>query len=116
MTSRRRPDDDDEWLRAAVERTLGPLRESGIFLAIFSTDYVKDARAVLELGLAILLDKPIALVIRPGQVIPTNIRRLAVAVEELDPDRPDAPAARAAIERITAAAAIWELEHGRTPP
>lgn len=81
-----RADDDEQaqqaYCRAAVRRSLPGISESAIFLAILSQNYEKDALAVLQFGLAILLDKPIYLLVKRGTRLAENVRRLARGIEE----------------------------------
>lgn len=76
--------DRDRWLREAVRRNLQPMRESAIFLALFTQDYEKDAVAVLQFGLAVLLDKPIYITMPRGTRLPENVRRIAKGIGEYD--------------------------------
>lgn len=76
--------DRDRWLREAVRRNLPPMRESAMFLALFTENYEKDATAVLQFGLAVLLDKPIYLVMPRGTHLPENLRRIAKGIGEYD--------------------------------
>ena len=79
------PSDDaefQEWLQAAVKRNLEPLKESAMFLALFTMDFERDALPVLQFGLAVLLDKPIYLLAPKDRPIPDNVRRLAHAIAE----------------------------------
>lgn len=74
----------EEYVRAAVRRNLPKIEESAIFLAIMSDDYEKDAVACLQFGLAVLLDKPIYLLVKRGMKIAENVRRMAHGLEEYD--------------------------------
>jgi hypothetical protein len=38
----------------------------------------------MQLGMAVVLDKPIYLIVKRGTPIPKNVRRLAYAIEEFD--------------------------------
>jgi hypothetical protein len=76
----------EDYARAAVRRTLDALTGSAIFLAIFSQDYEENAVAVLQFGLAVLLDKPIYLLCPEGRHLPENVKRLARAIEYYRPD------------------------------
>ncbi len=69
------------WLRASVRRNLGRLQESAIFLAVFTTNFEEDAEAVMQFGLAVLLDKPIYLLVKEGTALNANVRRLARGIE-----------------------------------
>lgn len=81
-------DRDAELLAWAKTATRG-LPESSIFLQLFNekfrSDPLSEPAAVIQLGLAVLLDKPILLLVPKGARLPANLRRLATAIEEFDP-------------------------------
>lgn len=72
----------EDYLREAIRRNLPPLKSSTIFLALYSENYERDAIAVLQFGLAVLLDKPIYILVKAGEPIRENVRRLARGIEE----------------------------------
>ena len=47
-----------------------------------------DPKLCLELGAAILFDKPIVVLVPEGRVLPANLKRVASAVVEGDPSDP----------------------------
>ncbi|MCC7423798.1 MAG: hypothetical protein IT428_26330 [Planctomycetaceae bacterium] len=47
-----------------------------------------DAKIAVELGAAILLDKPIIVAVVRGTEVPEKLRRLADSIVEVDPDNP----------------------------
>lgn len=77
-------DASEKWLREEVRRNLPRIQDSAIFLALFTNNYEKDALAVLQFGLAVLLGKPIILVMPRGTKLPENVRRLAKGIGEYD--------------------------------
>jgi len=84
---------DPEW-QAYVTRTqteLLPMIEgSSIGLSIVPTSPDKvDIKFAVELGLMIMLDKPIIMVVAPNQVIPEKLRRVADDIVVHDPEHPD---------------------------
>jgi len=48
-----------------------------------------DIKFAVELGLMIMLDKPIIMVIQPNQVLPEKLRRVADDIVVHDPEHPD---------------------------
>lgn len=74
----------EQSLRDAVRRNLPPMKNSAIFLAIMTDNYERDSLAVLQFGLAVLLDKPIYILVRKGHPIAENVRRLASGIEEYE--------------------------------
>lgn len=90
--------EDTEWLRQAVERSGEKIAASTIFLSLFTEGYAKDPVAVLQLGIAVALDKPIHILAPYGVELPANIRRLARTVSRYDPD--DIESLKAATESV----------------
>jgi hypothetical protein len=60
-------------------------KDSAVFLNLWSdtmaTDPSSDPGPVMQLGYAMLLDKPIVIVAPHGSTIPDNVRRVAKAIE-----------------------------------
>jgi len=71
----------DEALRKAVERTFDKVESSAIFVPLFTKAYSRDPRALMELGMALVLDKPIYLLVQRDTKLPENLRRLACGIE-----------------------------------
>jgi hypothetical protein len=96
---------DPEWqaYQTHVRTNVVPMiRDSELTISLVPTDPADvDVKFAVELGLSIMLDKPIVLVVDPTTVIPDRLRRVA---DEIVVGRPDEPGARdrltAAIERI----------------
>jgi hypothetical protein len=75
---------NEDFLRQAVRRSAEKMSDSALFLALFTKDYERDAVAVLQLGLAVLLDKPMGFMVQKGTPIPENVRRMARAIVEYE--------------------------------
>ena len=65
-----------------LARLRAKLDDSALFVSLVSEAYLRDASCLLQLGMAVALDKPIYLAVKRGTVIPENFRRLARAIEE----------------------------------
>jgi len=50
---------------------------------------IEEVLPVLQMGLAVYLDKPIVILAPRGTLIPGNLRAMATAIEEFDPADPD---------------------------
>lgn len=87
-----KPDDMDQegydWLINAADRNCAMIDDSKVFLSLFSRDMTKDAIPCLQLGLAMMLDKPIIVVARPEDEIPENLQNVATAIFQGDPADP----------------------------
>lgn len=88
----------NEWLVASIKRNLKPMADSTMFVQLFSGGVEEDPNAVLQLGMAMMLDKPIALVVLDGVKVPKNIEKVAIAIERVSRDDPEM--ARKASEKI----------------
>lgn len=73
---------DDEMFRRFEREVMPQIKNSAITISICASD--PDAKQCLELGAAILFDKPIVLFVPAGQTIPANLRRVASAIVEGD--------------------------------
>jgi hypothetical protein len=82
--------DDPEfkaWL-ASVEREMLPkMKDSAVSLAIFSGTI--DAKICVEIGAAILLDKPIILLVPNDKLLPAALARAATKIVRGDLTDPD---------------------------
>ena len=79
----------DEWLKKVNEADGKRIRESSMFMGVVSKNFVDDPRCAFQIGLAILLNKPIGLLVVDGQEIPEPLRKIAAAIEVCDTDDKD---------------------------
>ena len=79
----------DEFVRRCREELVPKIAGSDIFVSITpeSPDKV-DIKFAVELGLAIMLNKPICAVIRPGTKVPEKLTRVVDRFVELDLNDP----------------------------
>lgn len=77
----------ETWRRLTqtVDRSGKALEGCTVFMSLFTPGYQKDPKALLELALAVALDKPIYILASAGTPIPENMRRLARGIEVFDP-------------------------------
>jgi hypothetical protein len=73
-------DEIKEWAKKAVDRSLGPIGKSAVFLALSPDKMKDDPLPILQMGLAVLLDKPIIILAREGEPIPSNVQKIALEV------------------------------------
>lgn len=64
------------WVKNA-----GKLEGTDVFLSLFTEGYKEDYKCLAELGLAIMLDKPIALLVEKGTKVPENLKKIAIIEE-----------------------------------
>jgi hypothetical protein len=100
------PDEEREWERFVHHMrrsSLEGITRSAVFLSLVPSTDEPDIQFACELGLAILMDKPVIALAMPGREVPPGLRRVAHAVIELrhDPDTPEGEAEmREAIEPL----------------
>ena len=75
-----------ERLRKIAKGSGKKIEQSSIFLSIFTENYENDPVPALQLGLAMIMDKPIVLVVPEGVIVPENIKKVAQAIEYFDRD------------------------------
>ena len=80
----------DELKKAAKENRK-QIESSGTFLALHTGNFRKDPDPIIlmQLGLAVLLDKPFLTVAERGVPVSGNLKKLG-AVEFFEPNRPNA--------------------------
>jgi len=76
------PRDRDPFLEAA-RRELDPKMRSSTFVVTVNPAGPIDPKIAIETGYAVLLDKPIILVVAPGLTVNAGLRRIAREVVEL---------------------------------
>ena len=75
----------DAALKRAAQRNFDKIRDSHVFCVLFNESMVEKVVPLLQMGLAVYLDKPICLLVPRGATVPINLRRMATAIEEFDP-------------------------------
>lgn len=89
------PDEHDEfqqWVRHQRESNIKALSESAMVFSVFNEDAAKrDIEYMLQTGAAVILDKPILLLVAPGMqdAIPAKLRLIADEIVEVSLDDVD---------------------------
>lgn len=74
---------EDELKRIA--RYCGPkIENSKVFVSLVSKNYIDDPVCALQLGIAILLGKPLAVIAMDGAEIPETLRKIAFHVDQVE--------------------------------
>lgn len=73
--------DEDEFYRSARNEMFPKLKESVLSVVIAADP---DPKLCLEIGAAILFDKPIVVLVPDGRKIPSNLSRIASAIVQGD--------------------------------
>jgi hypothetical protein len=71
------------WETHVREEVLPKMQASALTVSI-APDGKPDIKYAVELGMSLMLDKPIIIVTEPGQAIPARLRRVADKVIEVD--------------------------------
>lgn len=74
-----------QHLQDVVENSGRKIDGSAAFVSIFTAHFSESPQATLEFGIAVLLGKPIYLLLAKGTPVNENVRRLARGIEEYDP-------------------------------
>lgn len=77
-------DKDIEKLKKIAAESAKGLNQSQIMISIFTESYKKDPVTLIQLGMSILMDKPMAFVVPYGVQVPENIIAVAKAIEYYD--------------------------------
>lgn len=89
----------DEELKKVAQECADKIAQSAAFLVIFNQSMVDDVVPLIQMGLAVYMDKPIYLVVPEGIDIPPNLRRLALKIEYFK--RELSPAGKRSLEEAT---------------
>lgn len=82
--------DDHKKLKEAFDRNYEALKGSAVFVSLYHPNMANETIPVLQLGLAVLLNKPIIVAAEPGTLIPANLLKLAVGQVQMDRNNPEA--------------------------
>jgi hypothetical protein len=79
----------DEFFKHAREEMFPKMKSSALSVTIVPPDGADpDPKLCMELGAAILFDKPIILMVPAGRTIPANLRRVAATIVQGDMSDP----------------------------
>lgn len=92
----------NEEFKAVAKRNIEGVDSSALFMSLYSPDAQDDPMVMIQIGAAVMKDKPIALLAIKGVKIPQHLRTLAFHIEEVE--KVDSVALRQAADRIMAAA------------
>ena len=79
--------DFDDFLKRAEAEMFPKMQDSAMSVVIFRAK--PDPKLAIEVGAAILMDKPLILVVQPGEVVPPVLARISSAIVEGKLDDPD---------------------------
>lgn len=76
-------------LLESAQRDMFPKMEQSLFVLVIACE-APDAKIALEIGAAVLLDKPLLIVVPKGRTISPGLRRIARSIVEVDCESPEA--------------------------
>lgn len=79
------------WLQRVQDTLVPEMRRSGVVASVVPVRTDVDAKYAVELGLAIMLDKPLVMMVQPGAPIPP---KLALVADKIIPVNWDDPGSR----------------------
>ena len=81
--------EEQEQLLKVVKSSAEKMKGSGTFISLFTHHYEKDPACLMQLSLAILMDKPMLFLVPNGQVLPEKLKKIADDWEYYDPKERD---------------------------
>lgn len=78
----------DAWLKQASGGSLPKMQGSSSYAGIVTESFLKDPLCALQLGYAILLDKPIILIADHNLKLPAALVKIAKIIERVDIKNP----------------------------
>lgn len=84
--------DWEDFVTYHRENTVKAMAESAYVMSLVPDADKVDVKFAVELGLAIMLDKPLLAVVQPGVNIPDRLRQVADAIIVVDLDTEDGKA------------------------
>jgi hypothetical protein len=90
------------WIKRVRESLSPKILGSAVVISMVPSDNVPNVRFAVELGFAIMYDKPLIMAIHPGQKIPDHLVRVADDIVEVDATQPEkmGEAIHAAMQRL----------------
>lgn len=92
--------DKPTWNEIELARLHKQLEDTSVFLSLLTNNYKKDPRCLIELGFAMMLEKPIIIVAPTGTKIPRAILKIADVVEFFNGPEDLRLATQRALEKI----------------
>jgi hypothetical protein len=91
-----------DFVKRAEDDLVPKLRDAGATISLAPTGET-DIKFAVELGLSIMMNKPIVVIVHPGQVVASGLLDVAdlVVVADLDDHETSGPVVAAAIGKIT---------------
>lgn len=90
----------DARLKAIARENADKIGGSGMFLLLFNESMVEEVIPLIQMGLAIYMNKPVLLLVPEGAAIPENLLMVAKKIEYYKRDTSDMSSFGAASDRL----------------
>lgn len=103
-----------EFTQHVMDELITKMERSALAVTIWSGSE-SDVKLAVETGVAVLMDKPMIVVVAPGVEVPAKLRLIADEIVEFDPDHPERlqQALSRVLGRIDAQAHLKRVREGR---
>jgi hypothetical protein len=75
-------DNGKEWLEKVAKDSYSKIESTTVFVSILSPESASDPACLLQIGCAVMMDKPILLLVLDGTEIPKHLEKIAT-IEKL---------------------------------
>ncbi len=79
----------EAWLKGAAEDSGNKIASSSLFAGIVTKNFLNNPLCALQIGYAVLMDKPIVLIVDKDATIPALLTRVAKVIERVDLENPE---------------------------
>ncbi|WP_374029796.1 hypothetical protein [Bdellovibrio bacteriovorus] len=77
-----------DWLNKVAAKTEEGIRSSSVYAGIVTENFLTDPLCILQLGYALVRNKPIALIVHKDCQIPESLVKVAKVIERVDLTNP----------------------------
>ena len=88
---------EKEWFDDQMKVVNEGIKDSAVYAGIVTGNFLKSPECMLQLGAAILMEKPIVLMVMDGAEIPAKLRAIADKIIVSESDNP-----KSALDELTA--------------
>lgn len=79
----------DEWLKQNAKDSGAKIEASGSFMSLVTKNYLESPLCALQLGIAVMLDKPIVLIVDKNTEVSKHLVKIASLIEKIDLNNPE---------------------------
>jgi len=75
--------DEMEWMKKIIDDSGAKIKSSEVFTTMLSESYLENPQCLLELAMAIVLDKPVFVIALDDVKVPENLIKMGAHVERV---------------------------------